>query len=291
MEFYQIKYFIVLAEELHFKKAAERLCIVQPALSRQIASLEKELGFKLFERDKRNVQLTPAGISFWREVSGIFDLLEKAKNNARHIHQHADSILEIGYVGSALNAVLPVFIEELQKKIINIKTHLTEMTTAQQMSALKEGKLDIGFSRNPEENKQLQYKVIYKETFSLALPSTHKWSKHKSVELGEIKNDPFILPSQSDGNEYYHLIMELFKEAGFKPNVIHESVHGQTILTLIENGLGVSILPSSFNKMKNPKVTFIELKNYTPRAELFAVWNKENKNPALSKAIELITRK
>lgn len=221
-------------------------------------------------------------------VSLIF--LKKQKNNARHIHQHAASLLEIGYVGSALNAILPAFIEKLQNKIPNIKTHLTEMTTAQQMTALKEGKLDLCFSRNPEENKLLHYKVIHKETFSLALPATNKWSRKHSVELGQIKGEPFILPSRSDGNEYYHLIMELFNEAGFKPNVIHESVHGQTVLTLVENGLGISILPSSFNKLKNPNVVFIELKNYTPRAELFAVWNKENKNPALSKAIELITK-
>lgn len=290
MEFYQIKYFIVLAEELHFKKAADRLFIVQPALSRQIAALEKELGFKLFERDKRNVTLTPAGISFWREVSGIFELLEKAKNNARTIHQQAASVLEIGYVGSALNVILPVFIDELQKKIPNIKTHLAEMTTAQQMTALKEGKLDIGFSRNPESNRLLQFKVIHKETFSLVLPTAHKFAKRKLPDLQHIKEEPFILPAKADGNEYYHLIMELFREAGFKPNVIHESVHGQTILTLIENGLGISILPSSFNKIKNSKVIFIELKNYMPRAELFAVWNKENKTPAVLTAVELITK-
>lgn len=290
MEFYQIKYFIVLAEELHFKKAADRLYIVQPALSRQIAALEKELGFKLFERDKRNVHLTPAGISFWREVSGVFDMLEKAKRNALYLHQNTNNVLEIGYVGSALNGVLPAFIEELQKKISNIKTHLIEMTTAQQMVALKEGKLDIGFSRNPEEHKLLQYKVIQKETFSLVFPSSHKLSKKKTLDLGQIKDQPFILPSRSDGDEYYHLIMELFKEAGFEPSVIHESVHGHTILKLIENGLGISILPTSFNTMKNTKVTFIELKNYKPRAELFAVWNKENRNPALNRAIDLITK-
>lgn len=290
MEFYQIKYFMMLAEELHFKKAADRLYIVQPALSRQIAALENELGFKLFERDKRNVCLTPAGIFFWREVSGIFDLLEKAKKNALHIHQHATILLEIGYVGSALNAVLPIFIEELQKKIPDIKTHLTEMTTAQQMTALKEGKLDICFSRNPEEHKLLKHKVIQKETFSLVFPSTHKLSKRKTVELAQIKEEPFILPSRADGDEYYHLIMELFKEAGFEPYVVHESVHGHTVLKLIENGLGISVLPTSFSKTKNPKLAFRELKNYKPRAELFAVWNKDNKNPALTTAIELIEK-
>ena len=280
----------MLAEELHFKKAADRLYIVQPALSRQIAALEKELGFRLFERDKRNVRLTPAGIFFWREVSGVFDALEKAKKNALHIHQHATTLLEIGYVGSALNAVLPKFIEEVQKKIPDIKTHLTEMTTAQQMAALKDKKLDICFSRNPEEHKLLVHKVIQRETFSLVFPATHKFSKKKLLGLQQIKEEPFILPSRSDGDEYYHLIMELFKEAGFEPSVVHESVHGHTILKLIESGLGIAILPTSFSKGKNTKVVFKELKNYKPRAELFAVWNKENKNPALTTAVDLIKK-
>ena len=290
MELYQIKYLLALAKDLHFKKAAEHLCIVQPALSRQIAALENELGFKLFERNKRNVHLTLAGASFCQEVSGVFELIENARKNAKHIHENATEILKIGYVGSALHKALPKFIAQLQKQFPNIKTYLTEMDTAQQMAAVKEGKLDICLSRNPEKHKFLLFKVIQKETFSLVVPAGHRLNKKTFKDLRQGKEEPFILPSKMDGEEYYDLIMGLFKEAGIEPNIAHESVHGGTILKLVESGLGISILPSSFNTGKNPKIVFIDLKQYTPRAELFIVWNKGNQNPVLKKALESIKK-
>jgi DNA-binding transcriptional LysR family regulator len=288
MELYQIRYFIVLAEELHFKKAAERLCIVQPALSRQIACLEEEAGFKIFERNKRNVSLTPAGECFRREVADIFKLLENARKKALDIHLHKKEELRIGYVGSALNSGLPQFIGLLQKQFPTVQTYLSEMSTAKQMEALKENQLDICFSRSPEQNHFFLHKVIKEETFSLVVPANHPLTRKKIRVLTDVKNEPFILPSKTDGEEYYSLIMSLCTEAGFEPHVVHESVHGNTVLKLVENGLGISILPSSFKKYNAEKVKFIELNQYTSRAKLFVVWNKLNKNPILKQAITLI---
>jgi DNA-binding transcriptional LysR family regulator len=288
MELYQIRYFIVLAEELHFKKAAERLCIVQPALSRQIACLEEEVGFKIFERNKRNVSLTPAGECFRKEVADVFKLLENARKKALNIHLNKKEELRIGYVGSALNTGLPEFISQLQKQFPTVQTYLSEMSTAKQMEALKENQLDICFSRSPEQNHFFLNKVIKEEPFSLVVPLNHLLTKKKVKALTDVKNEPFILPSKTDGEEYYSIIMNLCTEAGFEPRVVHESVNGNTVLKLVESGLGISILPSSFKKYNAEKVKFIDLKQYTSRAKLFVVWNKLNKNPILKQAIALI---
>ena len=288
MELRHLRYFLTLAQELHFSKAAEKLYIVQPALSRQIKDLEKELGFPLFERDKRNVHLTTAGEYFKKETEFIFNTLEDARQKANLIAEGLSGEIRIGYVGSAAYKVIPNLVAAINKKFPNAQVYLLEESSAQQVEQLQNGDLDICFIRNTTTRKNITQKIITKETFSLVFPSSHWLANKKINSLKQLKNERFILPPKKNGEEYHAHILSIFHDAGFKPIILHESAHASTILKLVENNLGISLLPSFYKKIATEKVKFIELSAIPQRSILSAIWMRESKNELLKKCTKML---
>jgi DNA-binding transcriptional LysR family regulator len=290
MDLRQLRYFLTLAEELHFRKAAEKLFIVQPALTKQIQDLEKELGTILFERNKRTVRLSAAGLYFKEQIAKIFQDLEDAKKKVGLIEKGVKGEIRIGYVGSCIHTFLPDLLSKLHDNYPEIQTYLSEMTSASQLLAIQKGELDVAFLRNPPVSKKYEQRLIFKENFSLIVPKNHFITPKKFKNIKQLANEKFILPTKSDGEMYHALQWSICEDAGFSPQIAHETVHGYTTIKLVEKGLGVSLLPTSFQTETHAAIQFIELKNIPQKAEITAVWRAENPNLSLSFFLDLMPK-
>ena len=280
MELRHLKYFIKVSEELNFRRAAEKLFIVQPALSRQIKQLEEELGVELFKRTKRSVKLTEAGKYFVKEINSLFYQLEQSKKTIKLIDSGLMGKIKISYVGSAMHSILPSIISKIQQDLPDLHTELSELTSTDQLNGIRVGNIDVGFFRNPFPNDDIETKIVFEETYSIVLPQNHPIDENNFKGLRDLANENFILLPRSAGEKYYDNLILLCNKSGFTPKITHESVYGSTVIRLVENNLGVSIVPSSLMKGFNAKVKFIELKNISDRAQLIMGWNKNNNNPA-----------
>lgn len=289
MELRHLRYFLKLADELHYGRAASKLYIVQPALSKQIQELEKELGVRLLERSKRKVNLTPAGIYFRDEARRILEQVEEIRNHLPMIERGEQGEIRLAYVGSCIHTFLPEILVALNQHYPAVQTYLSEMTTASQLEALQKGLLDVAFVRNPPFHERWESRLMYRETFSLVLPVDHPIDEKNYNGLQEFAQEKFILTTRQDGAAYHNQQLSICEDAGFFPNIVHETVHGHTVLQLIEKKLGISFLPSSFQKVTTAAVKFIELKDIVQRAEITALWERENPNPVLKIFLGLLS--
>jgi DNA-binding transcriptional LysR family regulator len=273
METRLLKYFSVLAEELHFGKAAEKLHISQPPLSRQIKDLEEELGVKLFNRTKRNVQLTEYGKYLKCESHKLFNQLEVMKNHLQMMKNGAVGQVKIGYVGDFMYSIFPDILSKCKKQYPKIDTILLESDTESQISALKSGVIDIGFIRTPVEAKDISIKPIYKETFSLIISKSHPLASRKKLPLKELADEPYIGFSPKCPPPLSKSVMSICNKSGFSPKIIHKALQINSIVKLVESNLGYSIIPIGPKAVYKEKVKFYELKNYPERAEMSLAFN------------------
>lgn len=288
LELRHFKYFLAVADELHFRKAAEKLFISQPGLSRQIKQMEDILGVSLFLRDKKKVSLTAAGEYLKNEVEFILNHLEITKKQMKLIAQGNTGELRIGFLGSAMQQVIPELLLNLKESRPGINTSLEELSNNSQLSAILKDKLDLGFVRLSRTPPGLEIQPIYEDTFSLVVPENHKIGAKEFRGLQQFAKDSFILFSQEYSPLYYDTVMSICEDAGFSPLVSHKSVHAQTIFKLVENNLGIAIVPTALQYGFRLKVKFIELKKIPQRATLSVIWKTDNRNPALENCLNLL---
>jgi len=284
MEIRHLKYFLVLSEELHFRRASEKLFITQPALTRQIKNLEQELGVQLFDRNKRKVTLLDTGQLLRKETMLLFKRIDDMKSDLKLVGSGLVGELKIGHVGSAMHSVLPQLIMKYKNAYPNIILKLFEWTTNQQIKALQKGDLDIGFIRSRVNTSDLLSKSIYTENLAIVLPSNHKIKKKNFKGLKGLSNENFILIPRASGEEYYDKIIHVFNRLGFSPKITHETVFADTTMKLVEAGVGISILPASMEEY-NPHIKFIQLPY---RISLFLCYRKNMKNTIVNNFIDNI---
>ena len=288
IEFRHLKYFLAVAEELHFRRAAERLFISQPGLSRQIKQLADELGILLFERHHRRVKLTKAGEYLKEELEHQFIQLENTFNHAKLLDQGQDGELRFGYVGSAMFEIIPKLLLNFKKSYPKVHYSFQEMDNQSQISNLFSREIDIGFIRMERIPRGLNSSVLLEEPFCLVLPKYHDIQHSNFKSLTQFKNEPFILFDSKYSNSYYEKVMQLFDESGFHPIVSHNTIHAGSIFTLVENGFGISIVPQSLQKAYENRVNFIPLDDLPQRTKLTAVCNVDHNNPSLEKFMDLL---
>ncbi|MBK8390281.1 MAG: LysR family transcriptional regulator [Saprospiraceae bacterium] len=288
LEFRHIKYFLAVAEDLHFRKAADRLFISQPGLSRQIKEMEDELGIMLFKRHNRKVELTVAGRYLQSELSKQLHTLEHIMEHAKHLHQGKDGSLKLGYVGSAMQHVIPDLLVKFRETHPNVIFGLKEMENDKQVEKLLSHELDLGFVRLERIPRGLQSKVVLVEKFCLVLPKHHKMNTNNFQSLSKLKDESFILFDPEYSASYYEKVMQIFDDSGFSPMVSHNTVHASSIFKLVENGFGISIVPESLQADYYPGIKFITLEKITQRTVLSAVWDRSNSNPTLEQLLEFI---
>jgi len=288
IELRHIRYFLALAEEMHFRKAAERLFISQPGLSRQIKQMEESLDTKLFYRSNRKVELTQAGEYLKTELNGYVQELDKILHHSKLLDKGIDGNLKFGYVGSAMLKIIPALLLRFKKEYPKITFDLKEMDNQRQLQSLLKQEIDIGFLRLEKLPPHIKSFPIVKECFCLVLPKKHKINKGNFKNLSQLKEESFILFDPAYSPSYYEKVMQIFIDSGFTPRITHNTINAISIYRLIENNLGISIVPKSLQLQKGMGVKYIDLKKIKQRTVLSIAWNTENRNPILARTIKLL---
>lgn len=282
LELRHLRYFLAVAEELHFRKAAERLYISQPGLSRQIRELEEGIGVRLFDRHNRSVQLTKAGAYLQEELSKYFNRLDQVIQHAKLLHDGLRGDLKFGYVGSAMQRIIPELLTAFRTEHPNVLFSLKEMDNQEQIDDLLSYDIDIGFVRLERVPRGLRTYQVLKEPFCLVLSKEHRLNAGNFRDMAQLKEEPFILFDPEYSPSYYEKVMQIFDDSGFTPIVTHNTIHAGSIYKLVENGFGISIVPKSLESEYVAGVQFIELDRLPQRTVLSAVWNTSNRNPLLA---------
>lgn len=259
MELRQLRYFVAVAEERHFGRAAKRLRLSQPPLSAQIKGLEEELGVKLFQRSTRQVALTDAGRTFLERAEGILEAVEEAKEAAKGADEGVRGRLEIGFISSATLGLLPPAIRLFRERFGGIDIELRELTSAQQIDALYAGEIRVGLVRLPLRAPGLRFEPLQEESLLVALPSGHPLEALESVPLEAMVDQPLIFFTRQLMPSLHAQIVELFQRVGAFPNVVQHAVHLQTIVGLVASDVGLAILPEPAKRLSREGVVYRSL--------------------------------
>ncbi|WP_310426154.1 LysR family transcriptional regulator [Chamaesiphon sp. VAR_48_metabat_135_sub] len=299
MELRHLRYFMMVATELHFGKAAEKLHISQPPLSKQIQDLEAELGFELFTRTKRSVALTPAGQAFLVEINQIFQQLDRAIDIGRKTSRGELGQISIGFVGSATYNILPVMLQQFRDRYPHVQIELHELTTDRQLIWLREGRIDIGLIRPPIIERDLDSQIIFQESLVIALPINHHLAMADSIDLTALATQPFILFPRQLAPGLYDSIIAICQAAGFSPQVVQECIQMQTIVSLVSANMGVSILPASIQSAHRQGVIYKPIQ-LSPQlvslgveklATIAIVWRLNDNSPTINRLLEIVLGK
>ncbi len=291
MELRHLRYFRTVATELHFGRAAEKLHIAQPPLSKQIQDLEAELGFELFTRTKRSVALTPAGQAFLIEVNQIFQQLDRSIDIGRKTSRGELGQISIGFVGSATYNILPVMLQQFRDRYPHVQIELHELTTDRQLIWLREGRIDLGLIRPPIIGLDFAHQVILQESLVVAVPIDHHLATLDTIELSSLATEPFILFPRELAPGLYDPIIAICQAAGFSPQVVQECIQMQTIVSLVSANMGVSILPSSIQEAQRQGVVYKPIRAQDSivgkLATIAIVWRLNDRSPTMNRLLEL----
>lgn len=288
MEIRHLRYFLAVAEELHFGRAARRLRIAQPPLSRQIRDLEDEMAVQLFRRDRRGVALTPAGTSFLGDVRGILGSLDRAVDQAQRADRGEVGSIMVGYVSSVAYSGLPEVLRAFRLRYPEVSIGLHEMPPAAQVKALRDGEIDVGFVRAPMEESSLDSEVVRREPLVAALPAAHPLAASKRIDLASLAGEPFILFPRWRGPGFFDYIVGLCRAAGFSPRIAYEAAQ-LDILSLVAGGMGVSIVPSSIRAVRRAGIAFRPIVG-NPSADLLVAWRAPEPSPVVREFVAIVQK-
>jgi DNA-binding transcriptional LysR family regulator len=286
MELRHLRYFAAVAEQLHFRHAAEIVHVAQPALSQQIRQLEEEIGVKLFERSRHKVSLTPAGKAFYANVQSILKQADQAVAKAKKVESGDAGTIRIGFVSTAAIRVLPVAMKKLQKQAPSAEVELNELAAGEQMDRLYREQLDIAFVHAKLSQDVLKTRVVARDRLIVAVPGSSSLAGCRRVDLKDLASWPAIMPAGHSSSGFYEQVRMAYQRAGVRPERIHNTRLLQTGLLLVAAGLGVSLVPESFRSIHVEGIEYKKLQVEPPLIELVAVWRRDNASPLLDRFIE-----
>lgn len=282
MELRHLRYFMTVAEELHFGRAAEKLHISQPPLSMQIRGLERELGVTLLNRTQRHVSLTQAGNTLLQEARQILARLDQAVLMTRRAGRGEIGELAIGFISVADYNILPSLLREFRRRYPLVNLTLRESTTDAQLEDLVNGRIDVGLVLPPISAPALESIPILREPLIAALPRRHPLARRAGrIALAALSNAPFILFPRHMAPGLYDDVVSFCRSAGFSPRVEQEAVQMQTIVSLVSAELGVAIIPQSLQNLQRTGVVYRQLREASPLTEIRLAWRKDDALPAL----------
>ncbi|RMB81521.1 LysR family transcriptional regulator [Streptomyces shenzhenensis] len=288
MEIRQLRYFVTVAEELHFGRAATRLHMSQPPLSQQIQRLERQLGFALFERTRRSVTLTRAGRLLLEEARRALAQADRTEDIAELIRSGTAGTVRIGFVGSALYGVLPRALRSFREQLPEVHFSAREMESNDQIRALQDDIIDLGFTRPPLPLGGLSSLDIHEEELLVALPHDHPLHRRGGpVALAELAQEPFVLFPPEHGSGFWYTVARACGDAGFSPRVAYEGEHIHTMIGMVAAGLGVSLVPASASQLQLAQVRYAPLAGPPVRLGLSLIWDETRAVPALKNLISV----
>lgn len=278
-EISQLRCFVAVAEELHFRRAASRLNMTQPPLSRQIRLLEHHVGAQLLARNSRRVRLTAAGKAFLPEAATILRLAEQAAFKACRAAKGEQGVLSIGFTSTSGYSLLPDVVGRLRERLPGIAVSLEELAGTNQVEALNSGQLDIGLTRSHPLNGELESTVLLSEPLVLAIPAEAAREWPAQPTLASLHGKAFIMYSPHEARPFHQILSERFRQAGVTPDVVEHVGQVHTMLALVRAGLGVALVAESATRLQFDNIVIRPMA--TELVETAAVWRRDNDNPAL----------
>lgn len=289
MELRQLRYFLAIADEGNFSRAAERLRISQPPLSTQIKSLEEELGVTLFNRSNRGVSLTAAGAVFAEETRAVLARLEHAKNRTLQTDRGDVGLLSVGFVSIADYSILPPTLKSFRTRFPLVEVELHELTTDAQVRELRAGRLDLGIGLAPVDEPDLEFEVVLHEELLLAIPTSHGAAKSAGpVDLRTLAKENFIIPPRELAPGLYDLILSHCRSFGFTPRITQHARQMQTVIGLVSSGMGIALVPSSLRNLKRTGVQYRQLRGTAPVIDLGILRVRGSDSPPRERFIETL---
>ena len=276
LEFRHLRYFLALAEELHYGRAAQRLAISQPPLSVAIQQLEASVGARLFDRDSKGVRLTPAGNAFRASAQGLLEHAEDACALAREVQAGEVGRLRLGFVGSTLFNGLSAWLQAFQSSHPKVEVVVVELNSQDQIEALLGEELDLGLVHTDRLPPALASQPLYSEPFLACLPASHPGAALSEIPLASLSDQPFILFSRKGSPDYHARIVEICRQHGFYPRLQHEGRHWLSVVSLVSQGLGVSIVPAAFQRAGIQGAVFRPLAEAIEGSAVFAAWRHDS---------------
>src|ERR1700756_2395746 len=289
MELRHLRYFVSVAHHLNYSEASRRLHVAQPAISQTILDLEEELGVKLLLRTKRTVQLTKAGSAFLHEAEQILTHANEAGQIARRAARGETGSLGIGFFGTASGPFLPSLVQSYRQKFPDVQLQLYEMTPDQQLAAFDDGRIDLGFSRKlpPDRRADFEEENVYMDELGIALSSIHRLARQKVLHLKSLAAEPFVQFHRKGARTLFDEVISVCRRAGFSPRIVNEPDFMATVLTLVESGLCVSVVPSCVRSLKRPVV----IKPIIPKSAqipLCVTWRTSDQSPVLMAFLKIL---
>jgi DNA-binding transcriptional LysR family regulator len=279
--------FIAVAEELHFGRAAERLQMTQPPLSRQIQQLETELGVHLVDRTSRSVALTAAGVAFLPDARRIVHLADSALLTVQRVPSGDVGSVTIGFTGASAHAVLPRLLERSRDRLPDVKVVLREMVSSAQIDAISSGELDLGLVRPDVTRPGIASRVIHHERLVAALPKGHPLASGDHVAIEDYGDQPVVMYSPVDARYFHELLISAFTLAGVAPRYVQYVTQVNTMLVLVQSGLGMALVPESAASMHPKGIVFKPVTSVRDRpVQLSGAWRSDNINPALERMLQ-----
>lgn len=285
LEIKQIRNFLVLAEHLHFGKAAEAVNLTQPSLSRQLACIEDELGCCLVSRTSRSVELTAAGKEFQRLASGLMVAWQDAVSSTQAVARGLQGELKVGFTSYTAWTILPSISKNFVEQYPSVSMHLQEMLPMELISKLGAGEIDVGVTFQSFE-EGLEYRHLHSEPLCIALPTSHALNKHQALTIACLEGTRFIISRRDTSPPLYDSIMQVCNNAGFNPKEFMHADLQQSIINLVAEGLGVAIVPNSMSKFNHDGVSYWPI-DQSPQVECGVCWNPSNDNPCLENFLNL----
>lgn len=288
MELRHLRYFVAVAEELHFRRAAARLHISQPPLSQQIRQLETELGVQLLERSRRRVELTAAGEAFYARAREILDAVEDAARLARRVERGEIGRLSVGFVGSAVYSVLPEVLHAFREQRGDVDLRLRELTTSAQLDALESGRIDVGFLRpQTPERAEIAVETVMREEIVVALPESHRLAAKDRLALSELAGEPLVLLTRTGSPGVRDVLEAATARFGGEGQLVQEAAEVQTVIGLVAGGVGFSLVPDSVRSLTRRGVVYREIAD-APSIELALAWRAGDRSPVLAAFREVV---
>lgn len=287
MELRQFRYFIAVAEELSFTRAAARLHISQPPLSRQIALLEKGIGVRLLERNKHTVALTQAGQVFLEEARKTLDCAQSAAAMAVRAAKGEYGRLSIGFGGSAAYTFLPSVLRTFRAQFPGVHLSLVNLPMTEQLDAILDKIIDIGTLMMPVREPALTSEFLMKEPLMVALPTGHPLARRVSLRLSMLAPYGHILFNRTGGLGFYSHIVAMCRRAGYVPKVVEEASPTESVIGLVAAGIGIAIVPAMAQKLRIAEVVYRPLEEAYATMTFALAWRKDNKTAALRSLVEI----
>jgi DNA-binding transcriptional LysR family regulator len=283
-----LEYFVAVAEELHFGRAAERLHVAQPPLSRQIQRLEVEVGVQLFVRDRHGVEMTDAGTALLPEARSTLAQAERAGEIARRAARGEDGVLDMGFVANIAFTMLPRLTREYSVQHPGVELRLHDLSSGAQVRALRDGRIDVGLMMRPNSAPDLNLETLLVEPLAVVAGDAHPLASAEGTTLADLADEPFVLFPRSESPDLHDRVVTLCGHAGFAPRVVQEATHMATIVSLVAAGVGVSLLPCSIEMMGRPDVHCVPLREPLVNTYTAMAWPRGDSPAALPAFLDAV---